>query len=80
MDDMVSNELGTRQVSRTFRATLAIHFYASKDERFPREFRITFFDRKCSTVFLKTGSDIPRVLGRTGRASPLNVDRMPNVF
>ena len=49
-EDAVMTELGSRQVSQTFRAALAVYSYADRDPRVNQEFRFTFFDRQCSTM------------------------------
>lgn len=77
---VVLNELGTGQVSKTFCATLSIHTYACKDQLIYQAFRITLFNRQSSIMFLNAGNYIQSVLGGTGNASSLNLDRIMTVF
>lgn len=60
--DVLLNELGTIQVSETFRAALTIHSYAPKDHHTIQEFRITFSDMNCLIIFRNSGSNIQLVL------------------
>lgn len=78
--EIVLNELRTRKVSQTFRADLAVHTFAKRDNCIRQVFSISFSDRKYSIILLNVGSYIQRALRPITRASPLNPDRLPTVF
>ena len=80
VEDKVLAELGTRQVSQTFRAALAIHSYASKDERVAQVFRNTFVCRNCSVRYLNAGAFIQTVLGGNVKDGPLVIIDKPTIF
>ena len=61
-DDVVLNELGTKQVAQTMRAALPVHTYGVVDNRVTQAFEITFKKRMCPPALLNAGSYVQRVL------------------
>ena len=65
-DDAVITEMGSRQVSQLFRAALALHTFAVRDQRVHEAFIITFQDRMCSPSYINAGMYLQQVLGAKG--------------
>lgn len=78
--DVVLNGLDARQASQSFCAALALHTFATRDERIKKAFRITFYDRKFSIIILKGGYYVLCVLGFIAKNANRNPDIILAVF